>query len=550
MRRAIPVSWVLLWSAVAIVWMRGVALNSRFFHDDAYITLRYAQNFLAGNGLGWNPGDRVEGYTNFLQLLAVSGLGALGVDLVTAARGLGFASFAASVAFLTWWLPSGDERRGMRAALSRSLPLALVAGSLPILTWSFGGLEAPLLSLLVTVGIALLHDVLNAERPPRFAAASGVALALACVTRPDTGLFVAAGLAFLVLSGRFAARGRCVLLFALPLVALLAPWLAWKLSYYGDVLPNTFYAKASDPSWQRVMLGLRYVAGYVVSPPFVLVLLAAGALRARALQRPSPGQAFAAVCLVLQLCWVVYVGGDQMPMVRLLVPVIPTAIWLAAALWRPDLRRLPDAGLAGVAGALALCIALQPFVGPGSRRHLNAASFVGTAVGRYIADAWPPGSLVALNTAGSTPYHAPELRYLDMLGLNDAHIARRDSSKPRIRGQLLPGHAKGDGAYVLRQRPDYIILGPANGAPASQPWFLSDLEIAESPGFRRDYELRRALLDVRDLPGWELHPEAGTGQILFRWYQRRDASRAGVRSGPKGVDPRADGPIASRLDGL
>ena len=145
-------------------------------------------------------------------------------------------------------------------------------------------------------------------------------------------------------------------------------------------------------------------------------------------------------------------------------------------------------------------------------------------MGQHIAAAWPPGSLVALNTAGSTPYHAPGLRYVDMLGLNDSHIARRDSGAPRIRGQLLPGHAKGDGAYVLRQRPDYIILGPANGAPASQPWFLSDLEISEAPGFQRDYELDRARLDVRDLPGWELHPETHSGQVLFTWYQRRDGS--------------------------
>ena len=103
MRRAIPISSALLWCVVGVVLLRGIALNSGFFHDDAYITLRYAQNFLAGDGIGWNPGDRVEGYTNFLQLLAVSGLGALGVDLVSATRGIAFASYAALLAFLVGW---------------------------------------------------------------------------------------------------------------------------------------------------------------------------------------------------------------------------------------------------------------------------------------------------------------------------------------------------------------------------------------------------------------------------------------------------------------
>ena len=108
-----------------------------------------------------------------------------------------------------------------------------------------------------------------------------------------------------------------------------------------------------------------------------------------------------------------------------------------------------------------------------------------------------------------------------MLGLNDAHIARRAVGAPRIAGQRLPGHAKGDGAYVLEQQPDYIILGPAAGIPAEHPWFLSDLEIRESPRFAREYALRREILDVRDLPGWQNYKETRSGALPFTYYQRR-----------------------------
>ena len=34
--------------------------------DDAYISFRYAQNAIRGYGLVFNPGERVEGFTNFL----------------------------------------------------------------------------------------------------------------------------------------------------------------------------------------------------------------------------------------------------------------------------------------------------------------------------------------------------------------------------------------------------------------------------------------------------------------------------------------------------
>jgi len=34
--------------------------------DDAFISFRYAHNLVQGHGLVFNPGERVEGYTNFL----------------------------------------------------------------------------------------------------------------------------------------------------------------------------------------------------------------------------------------------------------------------------------------------------------------------------------------------------------------------------------------------------------------------------------------------------------------------------------------------------
>jgi len=43
--------------------------------DDAYITFRYAQNLLAGNGLVYNPGEAVLGTTTPIYALLMAGLG-------------------------------------------------------------------------------------------------------------------------------------------------------------------------------------------------------------------------------------------------------------------------------------------------------------------------------------------------------------------------------------------------------------------------------------------------------------------------------------------
>ncbi len=93
-----------------------------FFHDDAFITLRYAQNFLAGHGFVWNAGERVEGYTNFLHMLIVTGLGSLGMDLQAAARGSCTVWFIMLLGFVAWQLRSSTITRsssGPSAAWSR-----------------------------------------------------------------------------------------------------------------------------------------------------------------------------------------------------------------------------------------------------------------------------------------------------------------------------------------------------------------------------------------------------------------------------------------------
>jgi len=49
-----------------------MAWSNRFIQDDAFISFRYADNFVQGNGLVWNPGEKVEGYTNFLWTILIS----------------------------------------------------------------------------------------------------------------------------------------------------------------------------------------------------------------------------------------------------------------------------------------------------------------------------------------------------------------------------------------------------------------------------------------------------------------------------------------------
>ena len=58
--------WLLL-----LAWLTSVAW---FLTDDAFISFRYVRNLLEGHGLVFNPGEYVEGYTNFLWILELAAL--------------------------------------------------------------------------------------------------------------------------------------------------------------------------------------------------------------------------------------------------------------------------------------------------------------------------------------------------------------------------------------------------------------------------------------------------------------------------------------------
>lgn len=198
----------------------------------------------------------------------------------------------------------------------------------------------------------------------------------------------------------------------------------------------------------------------------------------------------------------------------MLAPAFPL-VGLALSLFWDRLRTEDSArgrtfGLLAIAGALVSLVVTKP-------RKMDPAATIGRAVGRYVAANWPAGSLVSCATAGSTPYYSPELQYIDALGLNDKVIARRKVTTFHTERQHWPGHMKGDGAYVLSRKPDYIILGPAEGTSADRPWFLTDYELGLNPQFAAEYKEEQVQIPVIET-GW-FGGEICSEQI-FTYYRR------------------------------
>jgi arabinofuranosyltransferase len=177
----------------------------------------------------------------------------------------------------------------------------------------------------------------------------------------------------------------------------------------------------------------------------------------------------------------------------------------------------------------------------------DEAAYTGKLIGLHIRDHWPAHATVAGNAAGSIPYFS-HMKFIDMLGLNDYTIARQKISygyssllkealktgklftrrgraevvaeitKQYLPWQLIPGHGKGDGQYVLSRKPDYIIIGPTEGD--TKPWFLGDKEILDNPDFHENYQLKEVSINApTDRLHYFYYPTK-TGILSFKYYER------------------------------
>lgn len=473
-------------AAGAAVLLAHAFYRLPFFVDDAFISLRYVQRLLEGHGLTWTDGDRVEGYSNLLWVLACAALGALGIDLMLAARALGTAGSVAALCAVVAAAPP-RSRSDALPALAGALAFAL-SGTVAI--WTIGGLEQPLLVGLLGWAWVLIFPILDpVERGRERWLAPGVLLALVCLTRPDGALLVAGTLLGLLLVRGRAARALRLAgqLALLPALAVLGQ-LAFRLAYYGEWVPNTALVKLGF-GWLRLRYGLFYLIGGLGSLlPFVILAggLAMVVARGGAADRRIR---FVGVPVLLWSGYLVAIGGDVNAAWRHhTVIALGLALMIAIGLSELDARGggAQVAARAGAAAALFLVWAVQLTDPQLDRAREERWQWDGEVVGRLLGTAFAAEQpLLAVDAAGSVPYFS-RLPAVDMLGLSDGYLAHH---RPADFGSGVLGHELGDGAYVLSRRPDLVLFCHSFTEP--EPCFRSGHEMVRSPEFAASYRLIR-----------------------------------------------------------
>jgi len=478
-----PLGWALALTAGVALLVVGAAWVGNFIEDDTLISLRYAERLLDGKGLTWNDGERVEGYSNLAWVLGSAALGGLGVDLILAVRILAFSCWGATFgALLMLARTAGATSAGFGAS-------ALALGATASLSvWAMGALEQPLvIACLAIVLWALAELDRSRDRSSVWASVAAAALCLLVWTRPDAPLLVVvtAVSSFLIVRRRANSRAAFVV-FAFVAGAPFLAWLAqlcFRVAYYGEWLPNPAFIK-THVNAKRMVSGLTYVrrglgVGWLVT--------AAGVLGAALAFLRRDTRALAGAISAVALVWTAYVafiGGDHFPAYRhMLVTQFCLVALFVVGLggWSgPFSRRMPVAALVLVIALVGPYVATQRRVGDVNVAKRARWQWDGQAVGRMFGTAFvAERPLWAVTAAGCLPYFSG-LPALDMLGLNDADIARQppDPSMPLA-------HDHGDGRYVLDRAPDLVTFGLPRG---TRPAFKSGREMKDDPRFARDYQ--------------------------------------------------------------
>jgi hypothetical protein len=412
------------WAAAASVLL--LLLQCAAFHgvrkDDAFITYRYGQNLALGRGLVFNPGEHIMGSTSPGHVL---------LSAVTYAV-VGKAALPAAMAC---WGCAGWIMQvlaiGLLLQRVASRPVAwLVAAAVAL----GGAGSAAFVSLETNWVAAMLLWAIEFAIARRWLRCAAT-LACAVIFRPDMMLAAVLLGALCVWEARATAL-RAALLFC----ALVAPWYAFALTYFGRVTPQSASAKYQRTSWlEYAVFEFKHPAataspldGDIVGVLSVWMLVAFGALT---LVRRDRRYAVLPVYLALHMAAYSYLRpymhAWHLYPATLLVVVL--ALFGLSAIGGHMRSRLPARVALAAIGLLGLCYAERSVrfaFGQSNDPRFGARDRAYQDIASYLRAHARPSDVVASVEVGTIAYYT-DLTMYDWGALVTPHPVLRPDT-PRL----------------------------------------------------------------------------------------------------------------------
>lgn len=471
--------------------------------DDAMISMRYAYNLAHGNGLVWNIGQRVEGFTNPLWVMYMALL------QVVLALPLSMMSLPVQITGAVLLAANLYFVRGIVEHFTGGLFAMLVAVTLtafyaPLISWGLLGMEVSALALILTAVVwILLRNGLE-----RFTPWVYVLLGIGTLLRLD--MVVPYVVILVVMTFVQKEYRRQNLFWGLGLVALfVGGQTVARYLYYGQLLPNTYYLKVDGwPFSLRILRGLYALVWFIYYSNWVLFLLPLALF----LFRRDWKVTLLVALIVAQLAYSVYVGGDAWEdhgganrYIAIAMPLFFALFAITVEIIRHKAtaafaNRTWSAVGSHAAWLIVFVIALLNFnllVGDwksiqrwdlSRRPDYVAGSDHNLSIALALQATTKPGASIAVVGAGTIPYLLPDRIALDVLGKADPVIAHEQVRTPMSIEDIpdmRPGHMKWDYAHTFGElKPDVIVsIWPGTDKQAA-PYLTEYVYSTIAPGIQ------------------------------------------------------------------
>ncbi len=497
-RLAVILGFILL---IAVYYK--LASEAKFIQDDAFTSLRYVQNFVDGNGLVFNTGERVEGYTNFLWVLLLSAVSFLAhalnlnLDFPSAAQFLSNL-FGVLILFSTYLLAKKIFAKSFPDSIISSL-LALTAPVMvlfttPFIYWSVSGMET---SLFVSLTLLSVYFFLDWEKD-KARLAFVVTAILNSFLRPEGIFFFGLLIGFKLIQNFLSAEDyklskkikasfnssikKTLIIYLLPILA----HTIFRLVYYGYPFPNTFYAKTEftieflERGWKYY---IDFVEEYLLFGIFYVPVLIQ-LLRNKTNFEEKVLVGFALIYTLM----IILIGGDVLPINRFFLTIMPLLFILfvnsSVELFDEFIK-----GKANIAAKYLFIIILLVYsvfnysrnkpemmekrsyeMGLVSKMKIYAELLKGNKI-KIMSKSKIKSKIkitsVAMSTIGAFSFYSGA-RVIDLVGLTDEHVAHFPVEVDGIDEELpvLWKERHYNVGYILSEEPDYIIF-PAGAKPSA-----------------------------------------------------------------------------------
>ena len=532
-------TFIIVFSIIILIFIAHSIFLS-VITDDSFIGFHYAKNFVNGSGLVWNIGEKpIEGYTNFLWVMLCSVGLLLNLELTTFSQFLGILS---SVITLIYVYKIGKNILGFKTEIAL-IPCFMLAVSGPFATWATSGMETNLFTLFIVGSFYYeLNFWLNNKRKSLILLF--LFLLLATLTRPEGLGFFLILFVFHLIKTR---EGKTLSLFKPSILAALiffiipfVVYFVWRFTYFGNLLPNTYYAKTGGSifQWLRGFAYIIYFCIHFLLPAVpllsILIWISIDKLKTKSIIKEirlkiNGGIRYYALSIILSSCllysvYIIYVGGDYMAMYRFFVPILPLIYLLLTDGYNILLTNTSNFKRRNFASILLIIFILGTIVQSTpadtlifeksirqhgqyhgvlfERWHSNRLTVIGKFFNNYKKSS---DESIATDAIGAISYYSG-LKVDDYHGLVDPYIAHLE---PKNLGKGFPGHEKKDFIYTISKNPTFLMFNrDLTKQKAEIPKYPNSIE----PIIKSDYELVSVWL--KD----ELNNDSG----FFNFFQRKN----------------------------